>query len=69
MSMFDIKLMVGTRDKYSVPICPQKVTFRILRTKKQNRVGVEFRVTIRGRSNRAGIEIKSLLLVEAMGLA
>ena len=67
--MFDIKLMVGIRDKYSVPICPQKVTFHILRTKKQNRMGVEFRVTIRGRSNRAGIEIRSLLLVEAMGLA
>ena len=51
--MFDIKLIVGTRDKYSLPICNQKVFFCSWRTQKS--VGDENRVTPWGRSYRAGI--------------
>ena len=51
--MFDIKLIVWTRDKYSLPICPQKVTFASGGLKKS--VGDENRVTPWGRSYRAGI--------------
>ena len=52
--MFDIKRIVGTRDKYSVPICPQKVTFASGGLK--NRIGWV-------------LKIGSLFEVEAIGLA
>ena len=66
--MFDIKLIVGTRDKYSLPICPQKVTFCGWRTQKKvwvMKIGSLLEVEAIG----LAYVIRSLLLVEAMGLA
>ena len=65
--MFDIKLIVWTRDKYSLLICPQKINFAAGGLKKVwvMKIGSLLEVEAIG----LAYVIRSLLLVEAMGLA